>query len=73
MTNQQDGLAFNFTGRISVVVELEEFSPIELRADDKEIAKDVVRAFLRHCTETDVHVQSKKQTRRLKKLLENDE
>jgi len=62
-----------FTGRASLVVELEDYSPIEFRVDDLDAVKALVRAMLDSSDELFVNShKSKKHSRRLQKLMRDD-
>lgn len=63
-------LRLDFTGRMSVVIELQDYGPMEFRVDDLEVVKRVVRVILdASAGDMDVNEQTKQQSRRLKKVL----
>lgn len=66
----QPSLRIEFTGQMSIVLGLTEYSPIEIRVDDVDLVHDVVRLVLAQSgDEMQVTTQTRAQSQRLRKLL----
>lgn len=66
-----DSLRLNLTGRMAVIIELEDYGPIQIRVDDQETVREVIRAMLggdRGTTSVDSY--TKRTEQRLRQVLE---
>lgn len=63
--------ALKFTGKMSILIELEEHGPIQFRVDDIDIALEVARLILKH-TDNKMSVDSygKREENTFKKMLD---
>lgn len=63
-------LSLTFTGKMVVIVELEEFGPMEFTIDDKDMAMDIMNVILGVSGVMEPTFYSKTEEKTLKKLLE---
>lgn len=65
-----DDMHLTFTGKMVIIVELEEFGPMEFTIDDKDMVLDVMKVILGVSNNFSVNSYSKRDEKTLKKLLE---
>lgn len=65
-----DDIHLTFTGKMVIIVELEEFGPMEFTIDDKDMTLDIMKVMLGISNNFTVNSYSKKEEKALKKLLE---
>jgi hypothetical protein len=64
-------LKLDFTGKMVLLVDLEGYGPIELRADDKELVTDVMKLIIEHTGNvSDVKTFTKAETTKLTKYVQ---
>lgn len=69
-----DELRLDFTGKMSIVLELVDYQPIAFHINDMDAVKDAIGIILRYSDHSSsVKAQTKAETRRLKKILEDIE
>ena len=64
-------LKLDFTGKMVLLVDLHGYSPIEIRADDKELVTNVMKIIIEHSGNvSDVNTFTKTEEKKLKKYVE---
>ena len=71
MIEQKKELTLTFTGKMVVIVELEEFGPMEFTIDDKDTAKDIMHVILGVSGTMEPKSYSAKEEKALRKLLKD--
>ena len=68
-----DSLRLDFNGKMLILIDTDEWGPIEFNVNDKETVLEVMRTLI-NCSDNNWSVDSytKTEGKRLKKLLEND-
>lgn len=69
--NTPEDLQLSFTGKMSILIEVEEYGPLQFRIDDFELTKEIVRIILdRTDNITSVDSYDKREQKTLTKLLD---
>ena len=68
---KQEEITLTFTGKMVVIVELEEFGPMEFTIDDKDTAKDIMHVILGVSGTMEPKSYSAKEEKTLRKLLKD--
>ena len=66
-------LKLDFTGKLVLLVDLEGYGPIEIRADDKELVTEVMKLIIEHTGNvSDVNTYTTAELKRLKKYVKGE-
>lgn len=70
-TEPMEEFKLKFTGKMSIVIELEDYGPMQFRVNDIDVALEVARLILKH-TDNKMSVDSygKREETTLKKMLD---
>jgi hypothetical protein len=70
-TKPVEEIKLNFTGKATILIELEDFGPIEYRINDMDVVINIVELLLAEMgTTTPVNSYDKKTQKKLQKLLD---
>lgn len=66
-----DEFRLEITGKVSLIIELAEYGPMEFRTVDKDLVRTLLQAVLDAADDLELISQTKAQSRRLAKILED--
>jgi hypothetical protein len=73
-TKSEKELNLKFTGKMSILIELEGHGPLEFRVNDLQVVKDAVQVILDHTNnKTPVNSYDKREQKTMQKLLDGIE
>ena len=68
-----DSLRLDINGKLLVLLDTDEWGPLEFRVDDKEVALDIMRVLIEHTDGiSNVGSYTKKEGKKLKKMVEGE-
>ena len=68
-----DSLRLDFNGKLLVLLDTDEWGPIEFRINDKDAALDIMRVIIEHTDGiSNVDSYTKKEGKKLKKMVEGE-
>ena len=68
-----DSLRLDFNGKMLVLLDTDEWGPIEFRINDKDAALDIMRVIIEHTDGiSNVDSYTKKEGKKLKKMVEGE-
>ena len=69
-----DSLRLDLNGKLLVLLDTDEWGPIEFRINDKDAALDIMRVIIEHTDGiSNVDSYTKKEGKKLKKMVEGDD
>jgi len=69
-----DSLRLDLNGKLLVLLDTDEWGPLEFRVHDKEAALDIMRVLIEHTDSvSNVDSYTKKEGRKLKKMVNGDD
>ena len=71
--DRADSLRLDLNGKLLVLLDTDEWGPIEFRINDKDAALDIMRVIIEHTDGiSNVDSYTKKEGKKLKKMVEGD-
>ena len=68
-----DSLRLDFNGKMLILIDTDEWGPIEFRINDKDAALDIMRVIIEHTDGiSNVDSYTKKEGKKLKKMVEGE-